>query len=130
MSEDEPTVTVLETKPVTAHPLYISYKYIIVPATSILDSTFRLPFTIYASTLPTASSSTLLKEDKREDTTVDNRRTVLVIDARDSTDMELLARAWCAEKGLHAIIGRVGRTCLACCIREARGLGVNVVIRV
>jgi hypothetical protein len=128
--EDEPTITVLKTKPVTSHPLHVSYKYSIVPATSILSPKFRLPFTMYASSLPARSSSTLLKDTKAEHGTVDNRKNVLVIDARDSTDLELLARAWCAEKGLHAIIGRVGRTCLACCIREARGVGVNIVIRV
>lgn len=43
---------------------------------------------------------------------------------------EVLARAWCAERGTHAIIGGRGRTCLGCCIREARALGVWVVIRV
>ncbi|KAF2083163.1 hypothetical protein K490DRAFT_52359, partial [Saccharata proteae CBS 121410] len=45
-------------------------------------------------------------------------------------DAELLARAWCAERGLHAVIGRAGRTCIACCVREARALGVRVVIRI
>ncbi len=57
-------------------------------------------------------------------------KTVLVLDARASSDLELLARAWCAEKGFHAVVGRVERTCLACCVREARGLGINTVIRV
>jgi hypothetical protein len=130
MPEDEPSTTILKTKPVTAHPLHISYKYSIVSVADVLSPNFRLPFTTFTSTLPAASSSTLLKDDKAEDATVDNRKTVLVIDARDSKDTELLARAWCAEKGHHAIIGRVGRTCLACCIREARGIGINVVIRV
>jgi hypothetical protein len=130
MPEDELSATVLKTKPVTAHPLHISYKYSIVPVADVLSPDFRLPFTTFASTLPAASSSTLLKDEKAGAAAVDNRKTVLVIDARDSTDMELLARAWCAEKGHHAIIGRVGRTCLACCVREARGIGINVVIRV
>ncbi|KAF1348775.1 hypothetical protein BDV97DRAFT_192370 [Delphinella strobiligena] len=44
--------------------------------------------------------------------------------------LELLARAWCARVGEHALVAKVGRTCLACCVREARGLGVKIVIRV
>lgn len=43
---------------------------------------------------------------------------------------QVLARAWCAMAGMHAVVGRKGRTCLSCCIREARGLGVGVVIRI
>jgi hypothetical protein len=52
-----------------------------------------------------------------------------VLDCRGKADLELLARAWCAKVGENAVVGRVGRTCLACCVREARGLGVRVVIR-
>ena len=55
---------------------------------------------------------------------------VAVLDCRGNADLELLARAWCAKVGENAVVGRVGRTCLACCVREARGLGVRVVIRV
>ncbi len=55
---------------------------------------------------------------------------VLVIDARGSRVKETLARAWCASVGSHAVIGRVGRTCVACCVREARAVDVPVVVRV
>ena len=55
---------------------------------------------------------------------------VLVLDARGDSALEVLARSWCAKVGEHALVGRVGRTCLACCVREARGLGVRVVVRV
>jgi len=55
---------------------------------------------------------------------------VLVVDARGSRSNETLVRAWCASTGCHAVIGRVGRTCVACCVREARALDVQVVVRV
>lgn len=110
-AEDEQDVSWTKPSPMNAHPLHASYKYKLAPATAILDADFVTPFSI--------TGSSLLE-----------KKVVLILDARHSADLQLLARAWCAEKGLHAIIGRVGRTCLACCVREARGLGVNVVIRV
>ncbi|KAB8227865.1 uncharacterized protein BDW43DRAFT_292993 [Aspergillus alliaceus] len=55
---------------------------------------------------------------------------VLIVDARGGHERETFARAWCASIGYNAIIGRVGRTCLACCIREARAISVKVVLRV
>lgn len=59
------------------------------------------------------------------------RNRILVIEAGgERRDREVLARAWCAERGIHAIIGGRGRTCLGCCIREARALGVWIVVRV
>jgi hypothetical protein len=121
---DEPTIS---RQPMTAHPLHASYKYKVVPVSDVLDPEFDIPFDGHVSK-PLASS--LLEENGQEDAVVDVKKTVLVLDARSSPDLQLLARAWCAERGIHAIIGRVGRTCLACCIREARGLGINVVIRV
>lgn len=57
-------------------------------------------------------------------------RTLVVEAGGIQKDREVLARAWCAERGTHAIIGGRGRTCLGCCIREARALGIWVVIRV
>ena len=46
------------------------------------------------------------------------------------SDMEILARAFCAEKGWNALISRRRRGCLACAIREAGALGWRVIIRV
>lgn len=46
------------------------------------------------------------------------------------SDMEMLIRALCVEKGWNAIISRKRRGCLACAIREAGALGWRVVIRV
>lgn len=46
------------------------------------------------------------------------------------SDMEVMIRALCAEKGWNALISRRRRGCLACAIREAGALGWKVVIRV
>ncbi|KAI9817564.1 MAG: hypothetical protein M1827_001176 [Pycnora praestabilis] len=55
---------------------------------------------------------------------------VWIVNAIGSRDAEALARAWCAKHGQNAIIGRRGRTCISCCIREASALDVHIVIRV
>ncbi|KAF2629748.1 hypothetical protein BU25DRAFT_273643 [Macroventuria anomochaeta] len=128
--DSEQAISTTMTGPVVAHPLHMSYHHKIVPVTSVLDSNFMTPFTVSANKLPTCSSSTLLRDGHEEGTGHNYHKTVLVLDARSTPDSQLLARAWCAEKGLHALIGRVERSCLACCIREARGLGINIVIRV
>lgn len=117
-------------RPVLAHPLHASYTYKMMPVTDVLEPDFALPFTMSANKQPTCSSSTLLRDGHDDSTDLHDHKTVLVVDARGAADLQLLARAWCAEKGLHAVIGRAERTCVACCIREARGLGVNIVIRV
>lgn len=57
-------------------------------------------------------------------------REVLVVDARGDRTKETFVRAWCASVGTHALIGRAGRTCVACCVREARAVDVQVVVRV
>ncbi len=116
--------------PVVAHPLHVSYFHKIVSVNSVLDPNFVTPFSVSANQLPTCSSSTLLRDGHEEGAGHDDPRTVLVLDARSDPDAQLLARAWCAEKGFHAVVGRVERTCLACCIREARGLGINIIIRI
>lgn len=117
-------------KPMNAHPLHKSYSHQIVPVTDVLEPDFLLPFALHTS----KSSERLLglsnSNDSDVETIKNNKKAVLVLDARSSSDLELLARAWCAESGLHAIISRVERTCLGCSIREARGLGINIVIRV
>lgn len=46
------------------------------------------------------------------------------------SDMEILARAFCAKKGWNALISRRRRGCLSCAIREAGALGWKVIIRV
>lgn len=46
------------------------------------------------------------------------------------SDLEVLARAVCAERGWNALVSRRGRGCLACAVREAGALGWRVVLRV
>ncbi|KAF3768721.1 hypothetical protein M406DRAFT_337094 [Cryphonectria parasitica EP155] len=46
------------------------------------------------------------------------------------SDMEILVRAICAERGWNAVISRRRRGCLACAIREAGAVGWRVVVRV
>ncbi|KAI0476142.1 hypothetical protein GGR56DRAFT_674641 [Xylariaceae sp. FL0804] len=49
---------------------------------------------------------------------------------RFGSDLEVLARALCAERGWNAVVSRRRRGCLACAIREAGALGWKVVVRV
>ncbi|PYI02968.1 hypothetical protein BO78DRAFT_463603 [Aspergillus sclerotiicarbonarius CBS 121057] len=78
------------------------------------------------------SLETLTENSSSSDNTGNGlaKEEILILDARGSHDKETFARAWCASVGHHAIIGKAGRTCLACCIREARALQVKVVIRI
>ncbi|RCI17476.1 hypothetical protein L249_2922 [Ophiocordyceps polyrhachis-furcata BCC 54312] len=46
------------------------------------------------------------------------------------SDLEVLARALCAQRGWNAIVSRRKRGCLACAIREAGALGWKVILRV
>ncbi|KJZ79380.1 hypothetical protein HIM_01531 [Hirsutella minnesotensis 3608] len=46
------------------------------------------------------------------------------------SDMEVLVRAICAQRGWNAVISRKRRGCLACAIREAGALGWKVIVRV
>lgn len=48
---------------------------------------------------------------------------------RFGSDLEMLARAWCAEMGYNALVSRRGRNCIACSIREARALSWKIVLR-
>ncbi|KAK0863821.1 hypothetical protein LTS02_006379 [Friedmanniomyces endolithicus] len=94
--------------PPPAHPLHKAYRYRVLPVASLLS----------------APDIAAPREGDGE---------VLVLDCRGegkAEDLDLLARAWCAKAGVHALVGREGRTCLGCCVREAGGLGVGVVIRI
>ena len=55
---------------------------------------------------------------------------LLIVDATGEGE-ELLARAWCAERGRHAIVRRGEECCFSCAVSVAvgrTGLGVNVLI--
>ncbi|KAF2257540.1 hypothetical protein CC78DRAFT_622540 [Lojkania enalia] len=113
-----------------AHPVHVSYKYKTVPAMDVLDPDFVVPFKASSYASPAPSNLNSPEERSIEEFKLEESNHVLVLDARASRDLELLARAFCADRGFHAVVGRAERTCLACCVREARGLGVGVVVRV
>ncbi|KAK5129176.1 hypothetical protein LTR08_003773 [Meristemomyces frigidus] len=110
--------------PPPTHPLHIDYHYEVVPVATLLSSppesgrsrTLSLPAS-RSKTLPTGALIAPADE-------------VVVLDCRGTPDLELLARSWCAKVGEDALVGKSGRTCLACCVREARALDVRVVIRI
>jgi hypothetical protein len=86
------------------HPLHCSYAIEVIPVATILADDF---------------TDTIHLGDE-----------TVVLDCRGTGELQLLARAWCAKVGENAVVGRAGKTCLGCCVREARGLGVKVVIRI
>ncbi|KAF1815903.1 hypothetical protein P152DRAFT_479755 [Eremomyces bilateralis CBS 781.70] len=67
-----------------------------------------------------------LKDHTEEDS---EERNVMVINATGN-GAELLARAWCSERGKNAVIRRTGGPCFVCAERAASssGLGVGVLI--
>lgn len=67
-----------------------------------------------------------LKDHKDEDS---EAAEVMIINATGK-GAEVLARAWCAERGKHAVIRRAGGPCFVCAERAASlcGLGVGVLI--
>ncbi|KAF1989211.1 hypothetical protein K402DRAFT_452440 [Aulographum hederae CBS 113979] len=138
-----------------AHPLHSDSTYKVVPAGDVLAKGFTWPSqngngeSKVANGSASRGASPAPADDDGESESVrlsrrlsmspaekmeekKNRHvpTVLVLDARGSTPLALLARAWCAENGTDAVVGREGVTCLACCVREARIADVGVVIRV
>lgn len=101
-----------ETQPrkLPVHPMHTSHTYRVVSPAALVDPD---PENVSGSGL-------LPGPDNGE---------VIVIDATTTDDAEVLARAWCAEKGFSGLIARRPRTCLSCAVREANGLGLKVVIR-
>lgn len=114
------TTYTLNTPPPPAHPLHASYRFMTLPVATLLS----------ASAEEARSRALSLPDITAENDSEDEDEEVAVLDCRGKADLELLARAWCSKVGENAIVGKVGRTCVACCIREARGLGVRVVIRI
>lgn len=114
------TTYTLNTPPPPAHPLHTSYRFMTLPVATLLS----------AGAEEARSRALSLPDITAENDSEDEEEEVVVLDCRGKADLELLARAWCAKVGENAIVGKVGRTCVACCVREARGLGLRVVIRI
>ncbi|KAK5115050.1 hypothetical protein LTR62_001747 [Meristemomyces frigidus] len=106
-----------ELPPLPAHPLHFEHHYTIIPVATLLSAGPQ-------PKRPRALSS----PEERGTSPWDGEITIL--DCRGGWELELLGRAWCAKKGENALVGRSGRTCLGCCVREARGLGIGVVLRI
>lgn len=104
------------------HPLHSSYTYKYVPLTCLRPD--------MAAPSSSAASTHQSEDDDHDNHHPHFSEPIWILDARGSHDKEAFARAWCASAGTSAIVSRVGRTCLACCIREARAVDVGVVIRV
>ena len=117
------------------HPLFFDYVYSIASVEAILSihswGSSNSPaaagsngsMDARAASATSAGSSSSKEED-------DLKEKVLVIEAFGVRDNEVLARAWCAHWGLGAVVAEVGRTCVACAIREAYAACLNVVILV
>ncbi|KAI5863423.1 hypothetical protein GGS23DRAFT_532570 [Durotheca rogersii] len=60
----------------------------------------------------------------------DDDEKVLVIKAFGTKDNEVLARAWCSHWGLNAVVADIGKTCMACAVREAYAATLTVLILV
>ena len=82
------------------------------------------------SSLPETSAPPPLHNFKEGNEPEAKNNEVLIIDARGCGTKQAFARAWCAYVGTDAVVGRTGKTCLSCCIREAHAANVGVVIRV
>lgn len=120
--------------PPPGHPLHSDYQYTIIPAASLLKLPSQPPLSQHGkSSRPRALSTPSDRAKQAQQAAVDDtagQQEVVILDCRGTADLELLARAWCAKVGENALVGKTGRTCLACCVRESRALGVGVVIRI
>jgi hypothetical protein len=55
---------------------------------------------------------------------------VWIVDACGNPDKDVFARAWCAQVGKNAIVARIGKVCVSCCIRMAKAVQIGIIIRV
>ncbi|KAL1881534.1 hypothetical protein Plec18167_003130 [Paecilomyces lecythidis] len=104
------------------HPLHTSYPYRYIPLSSLSD--------IGASALPSRHNDNIKNYNKNHKGPEPPLPETWILDARGEKDREAFARAWCASVGTSAVISRVGRTCIACSVREAKAVDVGIVIRV
>lgn len=144
------------TRDFKGHPLHKGFTYATIPILNLLTSPRDYSFDslLLPSQSPTTATAGPATDPAQSSThTTDSRiPKVLVIDCTDETavafptrpspsphlgsskhkfgsDMEMMARALCAERGWNALVSRRGRGCLACSIREASALGWRVVLR-
>jgi len=128
------------------HPLHKAFTYTKMSLSDILASPAKLSFSALLSSPQSPTVDPAQSNTHPISSTIPK---VLVIDCADSTtdsfpphpapsahskhhfgsDLEMLARALCSERGWNALISRRGRGCLACAVREAGALGWRVILR-
>ncbi|KAF4630195.1 hypothetical protein G7Y89_g7946 [Cudoniella acicularis] len=128
------------------HPLHKAFTYTRTPILDLLFTSATIQFSALLS--PPSSPDPTHSSIHTTNSTIPK---VLVIDCTDMTtanspprptttaqaghkhsfgnDLEMLARAFCAERGWNALISRRGRGCVSCAVREAGALGWRVVLR-
>ena len=134
------------------HPLHKAFTFTKISLYQLLSTPSSIPLTSLLS--PAQSPAAINRSLSSAHTTSSCIPRALIIDCTDSTmnnipqvptivsplekhtkhnfgsDLEMLARALCAERGWNALVSRRGRGCLACAIREAGAVGWRVVLRV
>ncbi|OTA91411.1 hypothetical protein M434DRAFT_345214 [Hypoxylon sp. CO27-5] len=110
------------------HPLFFDYVY----TTCKVDEVVNIIDWGKPSGRERSPGSTPAGGSKPTQPTVegDDAEKVLVIEAFGNSDNEVLARAWCSHWGLSAVVADIGKTCMACAIREAYAATLTVVILV
>jgi len=135
------------------HPLHKAFTYTTISLATLISTPITTPFSsllvLPVSTSPPKSADGANSTHSSTHTTNSKISKVLIIDCTtpdESTveekekksesghhfgsDMEILARALCAERGWNAVISRKGRGCVACAVRESGALGWRVILRV
>ncbi|KAI1781052.1 hypothetical protein F4818DRAFT_24883 [Hypoxylon cercidicola] len=110
------------------HPLFFDYVY----TTRKVDDVINILDWGKPSGRVRSSHSTPVGGSKPAKPIVegDDEERVLVIEAFGNSDNEVLARAWCSHWGFSAVVADVGKTCMACAVREAYAATLTVVILV
>lgn len=118
----------------TGHPLHKSYNFSRHSLSSVVFASPNSPppllslhtdsteIFVIDCTEPSPPEAGMMEEHPFHNAYVSRKR-------RFGSDLEMLARAWCAEKGYNALVSRRGRNCIACSIREARALSWKIVLR-
>ncbi|XXG97140.1 nuclear pore complex subunit [Hypoxylon texense] len=110
------------------HPLFFDYVYTARKADDVINILdWGKPSGRERSPLPTPVGGSKAVKPIVEG---DDEERVLVIEAFGNSDNEVLARAWCSHWGFSAVVADVGKTCMACAIREAYAATLTVVILV
>ncbi|KAF3765838.1 hypothetical protein M406DRAFT_276533 [Cryphonectria parasitica EP155] len=117
------------------HPLFYDYTYLAVAADEVIS--IRDWAGLYGArsrgrrpSMNGNGNGHATTKGKSGDHSKDEEEDVLVIEAFGVPDNEVLARAWCAHWGLSAVVADIGKTCMACAIREAYAAVLTVVILV